>query len=434
MTTMTARELARAQAEGAAAEPAAPVWPHPRRLFWAVSASHFVVDSFAAVTGLLLAFISAALLPMSNTQIGFAIALHQLTAALCQPVVGLIIDRTGGRWAAAGGLALAMSMAVLALVFAQAGSYPLMVAAFTLSALGVGAFHPPGIMYAGMTSARRATGLSIFYLLGQSGAAFGLWAVGLMLDSASRHIDRFTAWSPILHGRLLEGAVLEPLMLVALVAVPFIVLMAVTVPNRRAFGKAAAAPGASAGGGRIVWSGLLLLCAVIALRSIVNPGIISFLPTLFQQKGWAPADYGLVTALWWLAGGISGVVFGQVGERWGARRAIALTLLAAAPVVFFLPTTEGGAVFALTLAAGALTGGSFSLIVALAQGMLPAQQGFAAGATQALIFGTGALGSLLIGALSDRVGLPRAFQWGAGALLITSLLAWGLPREEHGRA
>lgn len=399
-----------------------------RRLYWTICSSHFVIDSFSGTASLLLAFISANILPMTNTQIGLAIGLYQFTSALSQPAFGLRTDQSGGRWLAAGGLALTAIMTALALVMATTGVYWLMVIPLILAAVGVGAFHPVGAMFAAETSRHKATGLSIFYLLGQSGSAFALVVVGLLLDRAATHYHRFTDFSPLLAHRLSENANISSLVFICAFALPFVVGMAIVLPNRQRFLLSRGAKAAAGADAPVIeWKPLSILAAVITLRSIVNPGIIAFMPTLFQLKGWTPAEYGFITALWWLAGGISGVFFGRLGERFGSRRVIALTLLAAAPVVFALPVLEGRGVFVLAILAGAFTGGSFSLIVAMAQRLMPAKQGFATGMTQGFIFGTGALGSLLIGALSDRVGLPGAFQFAAFALLATSILAWWLP-------
>lgn len=402
-----------------------------RRIYWMICSSHFIMDSFSGTTSLLLAYISANILPMTNTEIGFAIGMYQFVSALSQPAFGLRTDHSGGRWLAAGGLLLTACMTAVALVAATMGIYALMVGALVVAAIGVGAFHPVGAMYAAETSRRKASGLSIFYLMGQGGSAVALVAIGLVLDRSGTQYHYFTDFSPLLAHRLVETANVVSLISMFVIAVPFVIGMSLILPNRHRFLAARGARSATSGGTPVIqWRTLSILAGVITLRSIVNPGIIAFMPTLFQLKGWTPAEYGFITALWWLAGGLSGVFFGRLGERFGSRRVIALTLLAAAPVVFALPVLEGRGVFVLAVLAGVFTGGSFSLIVAMAQQLMPAKQGFASGATQGFIFGTGALGSVMIGALSDRIGLPTAFQFAALALLATSILAWWLPRSD----
>jgi len=101
--------------------------------------------------------------------------------------------------------------------------------------------------------------------------------------------------------------------------------------------------------------------------------------------------------------------------------------------IFLLPHTDGQIAFLLSLAAGALTGASHSLIVAIAQRIIPAGKGFASGASLGFIFGTGAIGTLIIGALSDRLTLGVAFQVVGVVTFITGLLAITLPSESKTR-
>ena len=122
---------------------------------------------------------------------------------------------------------------------------------------------------------------------------------------------------------------------------------------------------------------------------------------------------------------------GQVAERFGSRNVITVTLVLSAVPLFLLSVVDNALAFLLALAAGALTGASHSLIVVMAQALMPARKGFASGATLGFIFGTGAIGTLVIGALSDRLTLPVAFQVIGVVTLITGFLALGLPSEQH---
>ncbi len=83
--------------------------------------------------------------------------------------------------------------------------------------------------------------------------------------------------------------------------------------------------------------------------------------------------------------------------------------------------------FILAILAGGLSGGSHSIIVVFAQGLLPRSKAFASGMILGLIFGTGAVGNFLIGWLSDQIGLATSFQIVAGAIVIASFLALLLP-------
>ena len=57
-----------------------------------------------------------------------------------------------------------------------------------------------------------------------------------------------------------------------------------------------------------------------------------------------------------------------------------LSMLFSAPAFFLLPAYEGAFAFFLAIAAGGLSGGAHSLIVVMAQDLIPMRKGFASGA------------------------------------------------------
>lgn len=404
------------------------------RLFWSVSLGHFTVDLFNASVAVILTFLSGHLLSMTNTQIGFAMSGYQLMSAISQPLCGWLADRSGGRWLGAGGVAWTVVMTLLSLVIASVThNYVLMVIPLILAALGSGAFHPVGTMHAAYGGGGHITGLSLFFFSGQFGGSLGPVIVGFLLDQTASHNALFTsALGPAVAGRLFESGSVVPLFLMALVAIPGVVFMALTIPGAAAH---RATNGHSSGAARrsISYAPLLVLALVIVLRGLINPGLVTFLPRLFQLRGWSPTEYGLVTSMYWFGGALMGILFGQLGDRFGSRPLIVISMLLAAPAVFGLTVVDGAFAFVLALATGAFSGGSHSLIVAMAQKLMPTGKGLASGATLGFIFGTGAIGVLVIGALADRFGLNAAFQVVAVVGVVTGLLAMLLPADQPAR-
>jgi FSR family fosmidomycin resistance protein-like MFS transporter len=166
------------------------------------------------------------------------------------------------------------------------------------------------------------------------------------------------------------------------------------------------------------------------LRGLAQPGSVNFIPVLFQQKGWSPAEYGLITSFFWIASGISGVVFGNLADRYDRRYIVLFSMVVSAPMFFFLPLVDGALAFLLAILAGGFSGGAHSIIVVLAQGLIPNSKGFASGAILGFIFGTGALGSLIIGSISDTIGLGTTFQMVAIAAALSGVLALFMPKRE----
>jgi FSR family fosmidomycin resistance protein-like MFS transporter len=406
-----------------------------QRLFWSVSLGHTIIDMFNGIGPVLLTFLSGHLMPLTNTQIGFAISAYQLVGALSQPFFGYQADKTGGRLLGAGGLAWTASLLMISVLMATTGQYLLMVVPFVLAALGSGAFHPVGSLHAADADHKRSTrNLSIFFFMGQAGNGIGPALIGLLLDRAATNNSLFTErLGPAFSGILIEHGTVSPVLAMILFAIPGILMMAFWMPGMRAYTQhrqtrqTTSTRTQSTFASRALW----MLVLVVTLRSLANPGSIAFLPRLFALKGWSASEYGLITSAFWLAGGIAGIVAGQVAERYGSRNVISVTLVLSAIPLFLLALVDGPAAFLLALAAGGLTGASHSLIVVMAQGLMPAQKGFASGATLGFIFGTGAIGTLVIGALSDRLTLPVAFQVIGVVTFVTGFLALGLPSEQR---
>jgi FSR family fosmidomycin resistance protein-like MFS transporter len=428
----------------------APAKPSPRRvafnlprqpLFWAVSVGHMTNDIFMSMGPVLLVFLGTAILPMSVAQIGLAVGARDILGSVSQPLFGWLSDRTGGRWLGAGGVAWVVAWLMVSMALALTGRFWLMVVPFALSSLGSGAFHPVGSMYATETDpARRASNTAYFFLFGQTGLAIGPALAGLLLASAS---------AP----RIMVGGVsnpLTPVFLLSAIAIPGVLSMIATIPHRR--GPAAMdvslattedAPGSpGAGLARVAVGSLLVMGTVVVLRSMVHSSSSNFVPALFQNKGWDPAQYGLITSAYWISSALAGVVFGQLADRYGIRAIIVASLLLAAPPLFFLPLSDGLWAVILTFLTGGLVGGTFSIFVVLAQQMIPAGKGFASGAILGFTFVSAALGSLLAGLLAGGtaslfgrttgagggIGLEATYQVMAALMLLAGLLALALPR------
>ncbi|NDJ61699.1 MAG: MFS transporter [Chloroflexi bacterium] len=406
-------------------------------LFWAVSLGHFTIDMFNGSGSVLMAFLAGHILQLSNTQIGLAISLYQLLSAVSQPLFGWMADRNGGRWIGAGGVAWTVGMLVLALLTAAAtGSYVLMLIPFVLAALGSGALHPVGAMHAAdVDKTRAASNTAIFFMMGQMGLALGPALTGLLLDSAATHnnVLFMEALGPAFNGRLIEHGAVEPFLLLALMAIPGVLFMALALPNKHvhAQGQLAEQKTATQVTRQVPRTALPLLVLIVTLRSFINPGIVAFIPVLFQSRGWSAAEYGFITSIYWFASGIAGIGAGYLADRYGSRNIIAVSMILAGPPLFLLATVDSSAALIFAVAAGAFGGGSHSLIVVMAQRLLPGRKGLASGATLGFIFGAGALGTLIIGGLSDQIGLEASFQIVAVTAVGAGLLAFLLPADRY---
>jgi FSR family fosmidomycin resistance protein-like MFS transporter len=276
--------------------------------------------------------------------------------------------------------------------------------------------------------------MAYFFMMGQLGLALGPALAGLLLDRAASYNNTFTSTlGPLFAGRLAEQGSVAPVLLVGIFGVPAIILMLISLPNRQKhqISKAAITPESMDKRTVFPVMAFVILIAMVTIRSLAQPGVVSFIPVLFQEKGWSPAEYGLIASSFWVGSGLAGVFFGNLADYFDRRRVIAVSMVASAPAFFFLPVVDGGLAFALAIAAGALSGASHSIIVVMAQGLLPGSKALASGLILGLIFGMGALGNFLIGWISEQIGLGTAFQLVAAAVVVASVLALALPGERR---
>lgn len=413
-----------------------------KRLFWAVALGHAINDVFMSMGPVLLAYLAGTPMGITNTQIGLVSGMRQLIGGISQPAWGLRADRVGGRWQGALGVAWTVGLTAFSvLLVALTGNYWLFAVPFILSAFGSAAFHPVGAMHAAESDPERvATSVSWFFLMGQFGLALGPLLAGRLLNAASEGGTRdiltaMTQPTGLLSYHFSSPASLSILLIITPIVIPIAYLMATTIPALAAYRVTHPRPadgskGVFAGFSIPVKAGSLLLVLVI-LRSLATPGSVTFIPVLFEQKGWSPAQYGLITSSFWIASGVAGVYFGGLADRFDRRYVLAGGMIASAPAFFLLPSVDGGLAFVLAIAAGGLSGGSHSLIVVLAQELMPSGKAFATGMALGTIFGVGALGSLLIGSVADTVGLGTAFQLVAIAVTLSGLLSLLIPVQER---
>jgi len=417
----------------------------PRKpLFWAVSAAHFANDFFMGIRGMMMAFISAYILPLTHRQIGLAVSLVELSGAISQPLFGWLADKTGGRWLGSFGVVWVLVWYVISILIASTGqaSYWGIVLPMAIAAIGSAAYHPVGSMHAtGADPKRAGSNAAWFFLMGQLGLSVGPALVGVMVTNAHSHFNDFyrALLGVTFHGRLFETGTLNSIIILAVILFPSVIWMALLLPNvdmHRAARPAPVKAKTSDSPRRAITWGLvapfLLLTLAVFLRNLSQQCVIAFIPTIFEEKGWTPAEYGLLTGTFWVAGGLTGLFFGGMADRFGPKRMIILSLFVSGPAVFLLMRTDGGAAFLLAIIIGAM-GGTHSLILLIAQRMLPGRAGFASGFILGMIFSANALGNLVLGELIDAYGVNQAFTITAVITIISAALWFGLPSDQPKR-
>jgi len=310
-----------------------------------------------------------------------------ISSSVIQPLFGYVSDRVSLPWLmplgpALGGLGVALA--------GLAPSYALTFAAVVLSGLGVAAFHPEGSRFANYVSgARRASGMSLFSVGGNVGFALGPVLVTPLLLAFGLHGTVFV----IIPTWLMSAVLLREL--------------ARLKTFRRDLVGGRVQPGAH----HEAWRPFALLAGVIALRSFVYFGMVTFIPLYYIHVLHSSKALGNAALTAMLLGGAAGTLAGgPLADRFGRRTVLVGSMCVIPPlVVGFLLS---GPVLALVFAAlaGAVTIATFAVTIVMGQEFLPGRLGVSSGVTIGLSIGLGGLGAPLLGLIGDAQGLRAVFE------------------------
>ncbi len=376
-----------------------------RRAMATLSLGHLFTDVSQGSVPALLPFLIA------RDHIDYAAASALILAAtisssVIQPLFGHVSDRLSLPWLmplgpALGGLGIAL--------VGFAPSYPLMFACVVLSGIGVAAFHPEGSRFANYVSgARRASGMSLFSVGGNVGFAVG----------------------PILMTPLVLAFGLHGTVFILIPTWAAAVLLAHEVPRLRKFRTDIVAGRVQRAEEPANWGAFSLLATVIALRSFVYFGMVTFIPLYYVRVLHTGSALGNAALSVMLLGGATGTLAGgPLADRFGRRTVLICSMLALPPLlVGFLLS---GPALALVFAglAGSVTIATFAVTIVMGQEFLPGRLGVASGVTIGLSIGLGGVGAPLLGVLADAHGLRAVFETIAVLPLLALGVTFALPRQ-----
>ena len=366
---------------------------------------HFTVDSYVGVIPILYPILIGRF-HLNLATVGLISLAYGGTAAISQPLFGLLADRFGTRLT---GLALVWT----AITFSAVGfvdSFPLLVALALASGVGSGAFHPLGALdVRGLLQAwRRSFGMSVYVTAGTVGVAAGP-LIGILV---------FGVFG--IHGT-------------GLLVVPGLVTGGYLLWRMR--GLPRAGPGAvrqaALGAQSVPVFGLAVVIAVMMSRSWTVNVFQAFTPTWYRELGYGPAFYGPLATTLVLASAVGTVGCGSLADRYGRRIVILATLVLTVPAILLFTMFPGPWAFASGVLIGFLAASTAPLLLLMAQQLMASRAGFASGLVMGLGFVTGAIGVPINGAIADAIGLQRSLMTHVILVIITVGIAWFLPREDE---
>jgi FSR family fosmidomycin resistance protein-like MFS transporter len=351
---------------------------------------------------------------LSFTQIGLITLTFQVTASLLQPLVGLYTDHRPQPFSLPIGMALSLVGLVL---LAFANSYPMILVAAASVGLGSSIFHPEASRLARLASGGRyGFAQSLFQVGGNAGQSLGPLLAALIIGARARsNVIWFT--------------------LVALVGI--IVLYNAgrwyqqNLPRahkhiRRPLTHTHLPPGQ-------IRLALVVLISLIFSKFFYLESMRSYFTFYLISKFQLSVQHAQLLLFLFLFSVAAGTIIGgPIGDRFGRKYVIWVSILGAAPLTLLLPYVDLVWTVVLSILIGLILSSAFPTILVYAQELLPGKVGLISGLFFGFAFGIAGIGSAVFGLLADRTSIEYVY-WICSFLPLIGLLTGFLPNLERSR-
>lgn len=324
-------------------------------------------------------------------QIGLLTFAFQVTASMLQPVIGLVTDR----WPMPYSLPAGMASTFVGLVLlGNAHDFGMLVLAACLIGLGSAVFHPEASRVARLASGgRHGFAQSFFQVGGNVGHAIGpLLAAFVVLPLGQPSVAWFAA--------------------IALVGMVTLTRVGgwYAEHRRRNAGKPALSKTLPLPAPRVRFA-LAILVLLTATKNIYMASLSSYFTFyVIDRFGLPTRDAQLYLFLFLGAAAVGVFAGGPIGDRFGARFVIWLSILGVIPFALMLPYASLFWTGVLVVVIGLVLSSAFPAIVVFAQELAPGRVGLIGGVFFGFAFGFGGLGAALLGVVADHQGIAFVYK------------------------
>jgi FSR family fosmidomycin resistance protein-like MFS transporter len=378
------------------------------RVLMALSVAHLLNDTLQSLIPALYPILKDSF-GLNFTQIGIITFTYQLTASLLQPLVGSYTDRKPLPYS----LAFGMGMTLIGLVvFARAKQFPTLVLAAGLTGTGSAIFHPEASRLARLASGgRHGFAQALFQVGGNLGSSLGpLFAAIVIVPRGQSHL----LWSTVL----------------AVAAIWLLTRLGGWY--RRHLASTRQNPTPSEPAARVnplprrrVLVALGVLVALIFSKYVYLVSLTSYYTFyLMDQFGVSVQQSQIYLFVFLFAVAAGTIIGGPVGDRFGRKYVIWISILGVAPFSLALPYMGLVGTILLTVVIGVVLASAFSAILVYAQDLVPGKVGMIAGLFFGLAFGMAGIGSALLGKLADYTSIQYVFHVSSYLPLIGLLTAF----------
>ena len=359
-------------------------------ILFAISLSHLLNDLIQSVIPAVYPMLKSNY-ALSFTQIGIITLVFQLTASILQPFVGLYTDKNPTPRSLAVGMLFSLA-GLICISFASNFIYILL--SVSLIGMGSSIFHPEASRVAHLASGgKKGLAQSIFQVGGNAGGAIGPLLVALIV---------------IPFGQQYIG-VFGVLAIVAVMILTYVGNWYQIHLKPKTQTTSVAASKSDLSKSKVIFA-LVILLILIFSKYFYMASMTSYFTFYLINKFHVSVQESQIYLFIFLASVAAGTILGgPLGDRYGRKLIIWLSILGAAPFTLLLPHVGLGATIILAILIGLIISSAFSAILVYATELIPGKVGMIAGLFFGFAFGMGGIGSAVLGWLADQTSIEYVF-------------------------
>ncbi|TKT66131.1 MFS transporter [Rhizobium sp. LC145] len=323
-------------------------------------------------------------------QIGILTLAFQCTASLLQPVIGIVTDKKPFPYSLPVGMG---STFIGLLILANAHTYGMLVFAASLVGIGSAIFHPESSRVARLAAGGRyGFAQSVFQVGGNFGQAIGpLLAAFIVVPRGQGSV----AWFSV--------AAMLGMFILSRVARWYKAHMLANAGRKKAVRPHNLSR-------RTVVIALTVLTLLTFSKNAYMASISSYY-TFFVIERFGVTVQQSQTMLFIFLGAVAlgTVVGGPIGDRFGSKVVIWVSILGVLPFTLAMPFANLPMTIVLSAIIGLIMASSFPAIVVMAQELVPGRVGMIAGIFFGLAFGMAGISAALFGVIADSHGISFVY-------------------------
>ena len=358
-----------------------------------VSLGHLLNDMFQAVIPAIYPMIKESL-GLSFMQIGAITLTNQITSSLLQPMVGFFSDKHPRPY----GLVVGMCFTLTGLLLlSMADSFPMVLLSVAFVGVGSSVLHPESSKVARLASGgAKGMAQSIFQIGGNVGRAIGPVAVALIVIPHGQGSIRWFALLAVI-----------AIWVLAKIGRWYKKQIELYGRNKSKFDI----ENVSHLSRHQIIVALLVLLVLMFSKDFYTANIQSYLTFYMIDKfGLSVTASQYVLFAFLVSTAIGLLIGGEVGDRYGRKYVIWVSILGSSPFALLLPYCNLTWTIILVILVGMVMSSAMSAILVYGTELLPGNVGMISGAFFGLSFGLGGIGSAIFGWLADLSSIQYVFQ------------------------